>query len=37
MRLINSKVEEITQQNGLIGIKKMIEIAGRTCYKSEIK
>ena len=37
MRLINSKVEEITQQNGLIGIKKMIEIAGRTCYKSEDK
>ena len=30
MRLINSKVEEITQQNGLTGIKKMIEIAGRT-------
>ena len=37
MRLINSKVEEITQQNGLTGIKKMIEIAGRTCYKSEDK
>lgn len=37
MRLINSKVEEITQQNGLTGVKKMIEIAGRTCYKSEDK
>lgn len=37
MRLINSKVEEITQQNGLTGIKKMIEMAGRTCYKSEDK
>lgn len=37
MRLINSKIEEIEQQNGLIGAKKNIEIAGRTCYKSEDK
>lgn len=37
MRLINSKIEEIAQQDGLTGVKKMIEIAGRTCYKSEDK
>lgn len=35
MKLIQSKVELITQGEGLQGIFKMIELAGRTCYKSE--
>lgn len=35
MKLINSKVELIEQQSGLEGIYKQIELAGRTCYKSE--
>lgn len=35
MKLIPSKVELITQGEGLQGILKMIELAGRTCYKSE--
>nr|DAJ12437.1 MAG TPA: Thymidylate synthase complementing protein [Bacteriophage sp.] len=37
MRLIKSSVEQIKQKKGLTGIKKQIEIAGRTCYKSENK
>ena len=37
MRLIKSNVEQIKQKKGLSGIKKQIEIAGRTCYKSEDK
>lgn len=38
MKLINSKVEIITQSDNTIeGIYKQIEIAGRTCYKSEDK
>ena len=37
MRLINSKVELIEQQPGLEGVYKQIELAGRTCYKSEDK
>ena len=35
MKLIPSKAELITQGEGLQGIFKMIELAGRTCYKSE--
>lgn len=35
MKLISSKAELITQGKGLQGIFKMIELAGRTCYKSE--
>ena len=35
MRLIESKVELLTQESGLQGIYKQIELAGRTCYKSE--
>lgn len=37
MRLIDSKVELLPQPAGLEGIYKQIEIAGRTCYKSEDK
>lgn len=37
MKLIKSNVEQIKQKKGLSGIKKQIEIAGRTCYKSEDK
>lgn len=37
MRLINQKVEELIQEPGLQGIYKQIELAGRTCYKSEDK
>jgi thymidylate synthase (FAD) len=37
MKLIESKVELIEQQPGLEGIYKQIELAGRTCYKSEDK
>lgn len=37
MKLIESKVELIEQQSGLEGIYKQIELAGRTCYKSEDK
>lgn len=37
MKLIESKVEIIEQQPGLEGIYKQIELAGRTCYKSEDK
>lgn len=37
MRLINSGLEILEQQPGLDGIYKIIEQAGRTCYKSEDK
>lgn len=37
MRLIESKVEILKQLSGLEGIYKQIELAGRTCYKSEDK
>lgn len=37
MKLINSKVELIEQDSGIDGIYKIIEQAGRTCYKSEDK
>lgn len=37
MKLIESKVELIEQQPGIDGIYKMIECAGRVCYKSEDK
>lgn len=37
MKLIKSKVEVIEQQPGLEGVYKQIELAGRTCYKSEDK
>lgn len=37
MKLIESSVDIIKQESGLIGAYKQIEIAGRTCYKSEDK
>lgn len=37
MRLIESKAELLKQGEGLQGIYQMIELAGRTCYKSEDK
>lgn len=37
MQLINSKVEIIPQEQGLLGVYKQIELAGRTAYKSEDK
>lgn len=37
MRLIESKVEILKQLSGLEGMYKQIELAGRTCYKSEDK
>ena len=37
MKLINSKVEIIEQLPGFDGMTKQIELAGRTCYKSEDK
>lgn len=37
MRLIESKAELIQQKPGLCGIYEQIEVAGRTCYKSEGK
>lgn len=37
MKLIESKVDVIEQQPGLEGVYKQIELAGRTCYKSEDK
>lgn len=37
MRLINSSVEIIDQEFSLEGVSKQIELAGRTCYKSEDK
>lgn len=35
MKLISPKVEMLIQEDGLEGVYKMIELAGRTCYKSE--
>lgn len=35
MRLVKSKAEYLPQDKGLEGAYKQIEIAGRTCYKSE--
>lgn len=35
MKLIKPKAELIFQQSGLEGVYKQIELAGRTCYKSE--
>ena len=35
MKLIEPSVEILEQSSGLDGIYKQIEIAGRTCYKSE--
>lgn len=37
MKLVKPKFEIIEQPSGLEGIYKMIEIAGRTCYRSEDK
>jgi thymidylate synthase (FAD) len=37
MKLIESKAEYIPQEDGLEGIYKIIELAGRTAYKSEDK
>lgn len=37
MKLIDSKVEILPQSAGLEGIYRQIELAGRTCYKSEDK
>lgn len=37
MKLIESKVELLIQGNGIEGVYKQIELAGRTCYKSEDK
>lgn len=37
MKLINSSVDIIEQKPGIDGIYKMIECAGRVCYKSEDK
>lgn len=37
MRLIKPSFEILHQSNGLDGVYKQIEIAGRTCYKSEDK
>ena len=37
MKLIDSKVEIIPQGAGINGVYKQIEVAGRTCYKSEDK
>lgn len=37
MRIITPSVEIIDQPSGLEGIYQMIELAGRTCYKSEDK
>nr|DAP05562.1 MAG TPA: Thymidylate synthase complementing protein [Caudoviricetes sp.] len=37
MKLIESKVEILTQGSGIEGVYKQIELAGRTCYKSEDK
>ena len=37
MKLIKSSFEILEQAPGIQGVKKQIEIAGRTCYKSESK
>ena len=37
MKLVKPKAEILIQQPGLEGIYKQIELAGRTCYRSENK
>ena len=37
MKLVDQSVERLEQSSGLEGIYKQIELAGRTCYKSEDK
>ena len=37
MKLIKPSTEIIPQQEGLLGVYKQIELAGRTAYKSEDK
>lgn len=37
MKLIESKAEYLPQENGIEGIYKMIEVAGRTAYHSQDK
>ena len=37
MKLVKPKAEILVQESGLRGIYKQIELAGRTCYKSEDK
>ena len=37
MKLIEPNVELIPQGEGILGVYKQIEVAGRTCYKSEDK
>ena len=37
MKLVKPKAEILVQESGLQGIYKQIELAGRTCYKSEDK
>ena len=37
MKLIESSVEILPQEESLLGVYKQIEIAARTCYKSEDK
>lgn len=37
MKLIKPKVEILEQQPGILGLYKQIELAGRTCYRSEDK
>lgn len=37
MKLVGAKFEILEQQSGIDGIYKMIELAGRTCYRSEDK
>lgn len=37
MNLIKPKFEILEQQSGIDGVYKMIEMAGRTCYRSENK
>lgn len=37
MKLIDPSVEIIPQEDGILGVYKQIEKAGRTCYKSEDK
>ena len=37
MKLVKPSLEILEQQPGIDGIYKMIELAGRTCYRSEDK
>ena len=37
MKLIESSVSIMPQEEGLLGVYKQIELAGRTCYKSSDK